>query len=389
MTRKRTILHIPEIELPPLLQPSSKLGRNDHCWCGSGLKYKKCHLQRETATGRHPYEIARDVEAAFKKGYCSHPSAGADTCTGAPIAAHTVQKKGGIEFIQEDKHVLTTKVGFKEIEKSKGKPDLMRIGVNRASTFPGFCSKHDTELFQEIETKDVVVDKKGAFLLAFRAVAYESFAKSAALKAQSAMLQADTGLPLPKQIILQNELAAYKVGLELGVRDTQNAKTIYDTAFKTDDVSDFRYHAINFANILPVVACGAFLPEQDFHGTVLQKLGTATTLEGLTFNLTAFNNQSVAVFGWFSSKSKVAEKFITSFVEMEDSVKASLIIQFAFETFENCYVRPSWWRELPSNKRERLLRHQRSGAYDDRLEKALVDDGLDYFASAVVSEAGG
>ena len=28
----------PESELPP-----PKLGRNDPCWCGSGLKFKKCH----------------------------------------------------------------------------------------------------------------------------------------------------------------------------------------------------------------------------------------------------------------------------------------------------------------------------------------------------------
>ncbi|MEJ2684430.1 MAG: SEC-C metal-binding domain-containing protein [Candidatus Sulfobium sp.] len=24
--------------------PAQKVGRNDACWCGSGKKYKKCHL---------------------------------------------------------------------------------------------------------------------------------------------------------------------------------------------------------------------------------------------------------------------------------------------------------------------------------------------------------
>jgi uncharacterized protein YecA (UPF0149 family) len=24
--------------------PSQKVGRNEACWCGSGIKYKKCHL---------------------------------------------------------------------------------------------------------------------------------------------------------------------------------------------------------------------------------------------------------------------------------------------------------------------------------------------------------
>ncbi|MBE7705577.1 MAG: methionine aminopeptidase, partial [Cyanobacteria bacterium SIG29] len=23
------------------------IGRNDECWCGSGKKYKKCHLQAD------------------------------------------------------------------------------------------------------------------------------------------------------------------------------------------------------------------------------------------------------------------------------------------------------------------------------------------------------
>lgn len=25
------------------------IGRNDPCWCGSGKKYKKCHLSKDTA----------------------------------------------------------------------------------------------------------------------------------------------------------------------------------------------------------------------------------------------------------------------------------------------------------------------------------------------------
>jgi tetratricopeptide (TPR) repeat protein len=29
-------------------EPRTDVGRNDPCWCGSGRKYKKCHLNRET-----------------------------------------------------------------------------------------------------------------------------------------------------------------------------------------------------------------------------------------------------------------------------------------------------------------------------------------------------
>lgn len=26
---------------------NTKLGRNDLCWCGSGKKYKRCHLEQD------------------------------------------------------------------------------------------------------------------------------------------------------------------------------------------------------------------------------------------------------------------------------------------------------------------------------------------------------
>jgi uncharacterized protein YecA (UPF0149 family) len=28
-------------------RPVRKLGRNDLCWCGSGKKYKRCHLEED------------------------------------------------------------------------------------------------------------------------------------------------------------------------------------------------------------------------------------------------------------------------------------------------------------------------------------------------------
>jgi hypothetical protein len=34
-----------------------KLGRNDPCWCGSGKKYKKCHLPEDEKKQRKKYTI--------------------------------------------------------------------------------------------------------------------------------------------------------------------------------------------------------------------------------------------------------------------------------------------------------------------------------------------
>lgn len=48
-----------------------KLGRNDPCWCGSGKKYKKCHLNREpqTAQEREAYNLYSSDPAEWQRRY--------------------------------------------------------------------------------------------------------------------------------------------------------------------------------------------------------------------------------------------------------------------------------------------------------------------------------
>jgi preprotein translocase subunit SecA len=35
-----------------------ELGRNDLCWCGSGKKYKNCHMKSDQAQGATPQRVA-------------------------------------------------------------------------------------------------------------------------------------------------------------------------------------------------------------------------------------------------------------------------------------------------------------------------------------------
>ncbi len=34
-----------------------RIGRNDPCWCGSGKKYKKCHLIEDEKKGSSNYHL--------------------------------------------------------------------------------------------------------------------------------------------------------------------------------------------------------------------------------------------------------------------------------------------------------------------------------------------
>ncbi len=47
---------VEELQAPPMPLPQ----RNDLCWCGSGTKYKKCHLEED----QHTLSRIREKEQA-------------------------------------------------------------------------------------------------------------------------------------------------------------------------------------------------------------------------------------------------------------------------------------------------------------------------------------
>jgi len=40
-------------------RPHEKLSRNDQCWCGSGCKYKRCHMEKDMAADRIKADASR------------------------------------------------------------------------------------------------------------------------------------------------------------------------------------------------------------------------------------------------------------------------------------------------------------------------------------------
>jgi len=51
-----------------------KIGRNEPCWCGSGKKFKKCHMGREKEEPVKLSDIFQTEKQAFGKELCLYPS---------------------------------------------------------------------------------------------------------------------------------------------------------------------------------------------------------------------------------------------------------------------------------------------------------------------------
>lgn len=371
---------------PARLQPVEHQDPYKPCWCGSGKKWKWCHKDREREKPVKIWEIVESHRAGFGKGYCSHPAAGEKTCGAKIVQAHTVQKRVGLAGIAEEGHVISVHKGAEDLFKNKGKFVPGRIGVNSATTFPGFCDIHDSEMFRSVETGEPTLNQEAAFLLSFRTIALELFQKRAQLESFSFKREMDKGKPFRVQAAMQMWLNDNLAGVKMGIVDTEAWKASYDAMFNAHKLSDFRFYGVVFDRILPVVSSGAFQPEWSFAGERLQRLGRGgEALQHIVFNLTVLNDRSVVVLGWTPESDIVAQAFARSFAEISDDQKADAAVRLAFEHVGNTCMRASWWQALDDGLRAEALKRIMAGLPTE--EKDRGAEGLQPAKSSFVEAA--
>lgn len=107
-------------------------------------------------------------------------------CTAPAIKAHSIQNSKVMDLLVRNGKVRTP---IQRIEKKIGPVVLFKdVGRNQATTFAGFCSAHDSNIFKPIEINTIEPSNlEHLFLLAFRAVVRELYAvMEGASKIQSA-----------------------------------------------------------------------------------------------------------------------------------------------------------------------------------------------------------
>ncbi len=350
-----------ELILPIPLAPREKMPPNLPCWCGSGKKWKKCHKDRESQKPESKFKLLTDMRCEFVKGYCLHPNAG-NTCGPEIIKAHTIQKKSrGLSAVAENGHVISPKRGFEELIKNKGVLTAQLLGVNKASTFMGFCNVHDDQLFKSIETSDLV-DQNAAFLFSFRAIALEVFNRETVIRGFEVTRNFDKGLPFTEQCKMQQMLHISRCAIDRGKVDIDYWKSEYDSAFLQKNYSDFSYYGVRFDTILPIVSSGAFFPDYDFEGQVLQSIGfQGERYEHVSFNLTTLMSRSLCILGWIGDPDGPAQQFVAAFKKLPDGMKANAAMCIACEYIENTYIKPSWWNSISPTIIKQLYDRFRSG----------------------------
>jgi hypothetical protein len=269
------------------------------------------------------------------------------------INAHSIQRERSLSAIEYKRHVYKITADFSSLKKSKVKLSCQKVGINKASTFLGFCKKHDNELFEIIDNYPLIPTNQQIFLYGYRSLCRELFVKENSLNIVKSQLNYG-----PNQRAIKGLLLYFKEGTSFGLENLRRHKYRYDESLKKKNFQNIEY-VLFVSDEKPIIAfSGQFYPDYDFMGRFLQDLGDhSSELELITFCSAPMSSGWGFLFSWHVSDSKVCLDFMRSLATMihEGRKLEDMLFRLVISNCENHAISPQWWDNLPDIQKEQII----------------------------------
>lgn len=360
---------------------------NELCWCGSGKKFKRCHYGREANSQLPLSEIHDGFKMAKSVKRCLHWDASESVCSGSPIAAHSLQRRGVLSQIAKDNEVCVFDERVTKIVKGKSLGVKLE-NISTASTFYGFCSFHDNETFKPLETMPFTCTKEQVSLLAYRAACKETLGRDINLNLVPLLRKGDRGKTETEQSNLQHYLDSHEHSLEVGSSDADRHKSDIETIITSRNYSEIHGCVVYTDAGFPALYCAGWLPECDFAGNALQRnvlYNPKGIPEVIWISALPAKNSTALVFSW-CGVAPVANQFMDSLLALPNSEQADACLRFVIEFIPDCCISPVWWDGLTESEQGAILLRRTTAASPqaERSAECLVDDGLRIAGVSVV-----
>lgn len=296
-------------------------------------------------------DYQNELKRQSQRGRCLHYSNG-ERCNEI-VSAHSIQKGGQLRLIAEGGHVYRLSADLSTLRRTKGVPNLKKVGVNRASTFLGFCKHHDNALFEPIDKAPLEPLKKQLALYAYRCLCREYFVKENAVAVLSKMKNHAELDSSSRQLLSDSQ-----IGHSIGLAGLIHHKSIFDAALRAGDYEQFEFTYFASQSPCPIQLSGLLYPDYDFEGDRLQDLGNhGAPLDLIAFFTAPTEDGWAFGFAWHVSSNRTCVPFMQSLaakVATGEKVEDALL-RFSLSCCENHAVRISWWDALDEASRSMAI----------------------------------
>ena len=285
------------------------------------------------------------IRNGAKLKVCLHPQK--DNCKTPIIDAHSLQRQGALKILEEEKDNNRFLYAFTEREHNSTHDflDFKKVGRGAASTFNGFCTFHDTELFKTIENDPEITDidsDEHCFLHSYR-----SFSHSYHRKQEELNLY-ETDDEKVKELLIklhgERSLEYMKEGVEIACKDLVEPKRILDEYLINKDFSSLQYLVFEYDYTIPIACAGSTSPSFYPNGEMFNlSIDPNFKYENVFTTILPFKKRSVIILSALPEDQKAIK-----YLDMIDSIKYELEQQKALSFHvlsgaENAYLSPKFY----------------------------------------------
>lgn len=301
------------------------------------MKFPDTQLSKEQA--RPFYELLGELRSLRNRpvlGRCMYWSG---NCDAPPIGSHLLSRSWLEEIADDTNHILQLQMVTENLCNEPAQIAPRRVGVKLATTFPGFCEKHDDEIFACLEKTMFSADKKQLAALRYRSLCREACAKHQIVGATLGNALTESAPP---------HVASHIVGEMKRCMLLLKEKQSFEEARNNDDVQSY---VVKFAKRPTVLVSATIHPLLTFTGRSLE-----FRPEWITVTILPSGNQGFAVFTWSKKAPKNSSLVIKTFRSLPARNQTLALIYLALEASENHAISPEWWNSLDQYRQQALMR---------------------------------
>ena len=226
-------------------------------------------------------------------------------------------------------------------------------GIGDTSTFSGFCSEHDKQLFECIEDELFACKPQQLFMLSYRAIAKEAYLKR---KQAESLLPVETIRKIHQigddvEIELSPEAKLFNAASLRGSEEIERIKMEMDGILTSGNFMRLRSLIVPFKSRPPIASNFVFSPDLDFDGNPLQDFEDfSRDLDPLFVTLSPFavgEYNGFLILSYIEGRGAAPLRFIDSLLQQNGLETA--ITWFLFVHTENFACEPSWYEGLSAS----------------------------------------
>lgn len=287
------------------------------------------------------YAAAKEMRGFQKKPVLDKCMFWSGNCTALPIGSHLLARSWLEQIADETNHIIQFVMATENLGNQPAQISPRRIGINAATTFPGFCVNHDSEMFACLERKAFAADPDQLLALRYRSICREACAKHQ-MVACNLPRALDEAAPPPFSVQVVAEMKR--------CIDFLAEKQAIEEAMHKNG-SFIESYVVRFAKRPTVLVSATIYPLVTFTGRVLE-----FRQEWLTVSVIPGETGGWVVFSWPKSSPKNSSLLAKSFAKIPVELQTVALLNLVFEASENHAISPRWWGSLTDFQQRNLIK---------------------------------